>query len=64
MPTESSGKGQGLDLNFYPKEEGTMLPASRTPPVWQNVLGGREPNVTSYLKNGPAQTINNVVEGI
>lgn len=64
MPTESSDKGQGLDLNFDPKEEGTMLAASRTPPVWQNVLGGRVPNVTSDLKNGPAQTINNVVEGI
>nr|GEX57252.1 B3 domain-containing transcription repressor VAL1-like isoform X1 [Tanacetum cinerariifolium] len=62
--TESSDKGQGLDLNLYPKEEGMMLAASRTPPVWQNVRGGRVPNVTSELKDRPVQKINKVVEGI
>ncbi|GKB27073.1 B3 domain-containing transcription repressor VAL1 isoform X1 [Tanacetum coccineum] len=62
--TECSDKGQGLDLNFDPKEEGVMVAAFRTPSVWQNVLGGHVPNVTSELKDGPVQTINKVVEGV
>lgn len=60
MMSESSNKGQELDLNCDPKEEEMMLVVASE---WQHVLAGLVPNGTTDINDGPSMTTNTVIEG-
>ncbi|CAH1418024.1 unnamed protein product [Lactuca virosa] len=65
--SESSNKGQELDLNCDPKEEEMMLAftasASDIPTEWHDMLAKLVPKGTTDMKEEPIITTNKVIEG-
>lgn len=65
--SESSNKGQELDLNCDPKEEEMMLAfnasGSGIPSEWHDMLAKLVPNGTTDVKDEPMMTNNKVIEG-